>query len=208
MASQRSPEANGGVLLLRTLRFGGGEDVDRLGAAWSHPPGQLNSLVALERCGTWLLRRLGEIGVEQHVEQRFREWLVAEARAGAARNMLIESRAMTLAHWLTQRGVPFVFLKGMARRLAAERYPAMSARVTTDVDLLLKPRDAERVWTLLREEGEYRLAVDPRVVPEGHYHLPPLAQADGVAVELHTATAREVAPAEAWSRATDCGMLV
>jgi hypothetical protein len=194
---------DGGVLLLRTLRFGGGEHSGTLREAWGRAPLEhLPALVRLERCGTWLLRRLTELKLERELDPAFTTWLVALVRAGAARNMLIESRAMDLGRWLTARGVPFVFLKGMARRLAAGLYPGIDARVTTDVDVLVREPDAEPVWSALQENG-YRFSSEPEVIPAGHHHLIPLTHEDGVSVEVHTSTMPGVAPEEEWRRSTD-----
>ena len=64
MAPDRKGPA-GGDLLLRTLRFGRSEDPVELREAWGRASlDRLPALVLLERCATWLLRRLAELGVE------------------------------------------------------------------------------------------------------------------------------------------------
>jgi hypothetical protein len=205
-ADRRGP-TGGGALLLRTLRFGPAEDPAELRAAWGCAAlDYLPALVQLERCATWLLRRLTELGAESVVDPPFMIWLVARVRAGAARNMLVESRALDLARWLTARDIPFVFLKGMARRLVAGRYPMVDARVTTDVDVLLQGAEAEPVWRALQEDG-YRFATTPEAIPAGHFHLVPLTHRDGVSIELHTSTAPAVAASEAWRRNTELATL-
>lgn len=60
----------------------------------------LRELVRLERCGTWLSRRLRDLGLESAVPPPFGEWLARQARAGAARTLLIHARAMEVARWL------------------------------------------------------------------------------------------------------------
>jgi len=191
-----------GLLLLHTLRLDREVDLDGLRSSWSCVSvDQLPALVQMERCGTWLLRRLREIGADQVIKPEFMTWLVEQSRAGAARNLLVDARAMELGRWLSGKGVPFVFIKGIARRLLAERHPYLDARVTSDVDVLLKAEDAEPVWKALQDEG-YRFATDPELTPTGHYHLIPLVQRDAVSVELHTSTSRRVLPEEEWRRST------
>jgi hypothetical protein len=195
--------AEGGALLLQTLRFAGGPATAGLREAWRGARLEdLQALVQSERCGTWLLRRLTELSLDRELDPALMTWLVAQVRAGAARNMLIESRALDLGRWLTARGVPFVFLKGTARRLAAGLYPGIEARVTTDVDVLIRASDAQSVWTALQEDG-YRPASVPEATPGGHHHLIPLSHVDGVAVELHTSTMPGAAAEMEWRRSTD-----
>lgn len=208
MAAEPSASQDPALLLLRTLRLGDGEAPERLRAAWARATARhLPALVRMERCAIWLLRRLREIGAEAVADPGLVTWLVDQSRAGTARNLLVDARAMELGRWLSARGVPFVFLKGIARRLLADRYPSLDARVTTDVDLLLREEDAGPVWQALRDDG-YREATDPKLTPAGHYHLVPLAARDGISVELHTSTSGAVAPAEAWRRSTEGGSVI
>jgi Uncharacterised nucleotidyltransferase len=207
MARERPAESSGGMLLLRTLRFRSTEPPEVLRRAWATAPThRLQMLIHLERCHTWLLRRLHELEAGEQIGP-FVTWLSSQARAGAARDLLIEARALELAHWLSRRGVPFVFLKGVARRLMAESYPGITLRATTDVDVLVRETDASGIWEALRAEG-YHTATAPEKTPTGHYHLVPLAHRDGVAVELHISTGPGLAPAEAWHRATGEGARV
>jgi hypothetical protein len=207
MAGEPRFPADGGTLLLRTLRLRSTEPAEALRAAWATAPtAALRILIRLERCHTWLLRRLHELAAGEQVGP-FVSWLSGEARGYAARDLLIEARALELAHWLDRRGVPFVFLKGVARRLMAESLPGISLRATTDVDLLVREADARSTWDALSEAG-YRPATAPELTPVGHYHLVPLSQRDGVAVELHTSTSSALAPVEAWRRATRAPVLV
>src|SRR5207248_1651188 len=65
---------------------------------------------------------------------------------------------------------------------------------------------AREAWDLLSRAGYERTPPNGR--GEGHFHLPPLWDAQRVAVELHTSTSEAVAPAEAWRRATTGGRAV
>jgi hypothetical protein len=203
VTSNRHEAVEGGPLLLQTLRFAGARETAGLRDAWRRVRlRDLQALIQSERCGTWLLRRLTELGLDRELDPPLLTWLMAQVRAGAARNMLIESRALDLGRWLTARGVPFVFLKGTARRLAAGLYPGIDARVTTDVDVLIQASDARSVWTALQEDG-YQPASAPDATPEGHHHLVPLTHVDGVAVELHTSTTPGAAAEVEWHRSND-----
>lgn len=83
--------------------------------------------------------------------------------------------------------VPVMLLKGAA--LGASVYPTPRDRPMLDVDLLIRPADAERAQRVVLESG-WRERGDPVVVKllEGHHHLPPFldVQNTGVRLEVHT----------------------
>jgi hypothetical protein len=114
-----------------------------------------------------------------------------------------------------------VLLKSAALRRLTARLPYADARTSADVDLLVSPADGDhalgvlraRGWSLLdasdiRQTGEVAepvpgergtqrasLAAQPKL------HLPSVADASGVAIELHLSTGPSVRPMEAWRRA-------
>src|SRR5207253_6383109 len=96
--------------------------------------------------------------------------------------------------------------KGAARRRSSDLFPYADARATHDVDVLVPAARAREAWDLLCRAGYERTPPNGR--GEGHFHLPPLWDAQRVAVELHTSTSEAVAPAEAWRRATTGGRAV
>jgi len=189
-------------VLLDTLRLGREPDPAEVRAAWSRLDTRgLSSLVRQEGCALWLYRRLKNAGAESTLPQAFGTWLAKQARELTARNILVDVEVARLAQWLSRHRYPHVWLKGAARRMGAERYPFADARATHDVDLLLPPDRARKVWDELQRTG-YQSAGALDRTPENHFHLPPLLGADRVAVELHQATSRHESPGEAWRRAT------
>lgn len=117
-----------------------------------------------------------------------------------ARNLLVDEQVAKLVRLLGAAGIPHLLLKGAARRAAAALYPFAEARATSDVDLLVPAAQAWAAWDRLRASG-YELAVRPRAIHPGHFHLPPLWDRSRVAVELHTSTSATVPPEVAWRRA-------
>lgn len=165
----------------------------------------LAQLVAIEGCTIWLYRRLRQLGVLDKIQTAFGKWMAATARAVTAQNMVIDAEAQSLARTFHELGTPFVFMKGVARRLTVDRYPLADARATGDVDVLVPAERAREVWHALRLMGYERTTPwIPR--RPAHHHLPALWNEQQVGVELHTTNAPNVPAAEAWRRHYEAGM--
>lgn len=191
---------NSARLLLDTLRFHGGPPPERLVEAWQRAEGVgLRRLVAFEGCSIWLYRRLRQLAVLDRVDPELADWVSAKAHEEMARNLLIDAEAQALGEIFRDLDAPAVFLKGVARRLTADRYPLADARVTNDVDVLVQADRAREVWRALYRLGYERTSPTGPARPQ-HHHLPALWSWRRVAVEVHTTNARDVAPAEAWRR--------
>jgi hypothetical protein len=187
-------------LLLDTLRFHAGAAPEALAAEWATVENEgLDHLVVFESCGSWLYRRLRQIGAVPGLDPDFRDWLAELTREETARNLIVDAEARAIAVMLAELGVPGVFLKGIARRVGVERYPLADALLTNDVDVLLPAARARAVWYELRRRGYQRTKPRKPRRPE-HHHLPALMSDRLVGVEVHTTTDQRVAPAEAWSR--------
>jgi len=78
----------------------------------------------------------------------------------------------------------------------ADRYPFADARLTRDVDVLVRAADIDRAWNGLRARGYTQLT---DAVP---HHAPGLVGPRRVGVELHTSMAHALAADLAWERAT------
>jgi hypothetical protein len=193
-------------LLLDTLRFHRAPPPEQLAAAWAEADVRgLERLVTLEGCAIWLYCRLRQLSALETLDQEFAMWVAAQAREATARNLLIEAEAQSLARLLHELGTPFVFMKGVARRLTVDRYPLADARATSDVDVLVPVARAWEVWHALRQMGYERTTPWMRPRPE-HHHLPALWNERQVGVELHTTNAPDVPAAEAWRRHYESGM--
>jgi putative nucleotidyltransferase-like protein len=193
-------------LLFDTLRFHGGPPPDALAAAWVQADGRgLPALIAFEGCASWLYRRLRRLGVLEQIDRRLADWLTSVMREETARNLLIDAETDALAGVLQRIEIPAVFTKGVARRLAAERYPLADARSTNDVDLLVPAGRAWDVWHELRRLGYERTKLTKPPRPE-HHHLPALYCDRRVGVEIHTTHAQGISPDESWRRLFEYGM--
>ena len=195
-----------GELLVETLALSRAErtggDPTQLAANWATiAPRGLERLVTFEGCALWLWRRLRELGAAAAPPAAFRDWLAREARGRAARNLLVDAQTDAVVGRLGAAGLPHVLLKGAARRFSSDLFPYAGARATHDVDVLVPAARAREAWELLRRAGYEPTARDGDTHRE-HFHLPPLWDAQRVAVELHTSTSRAVPPDEAWRRAT------
>jgi len=187
-------------VLLETLRLRSQWDATRLREAWLRIPiNGLRELVSYEQVTIWLYCRIRELGVGDELPPSFWTWLIRRARVESANGLLVEAEAMRIAELLHSGGVPAIFLKGIARRLLADKFPYIDARSTVDVDVMLPADQATSVWEDLKKSG-YNFAADPTLTPVDLWHLIPLAGANKVAVELHTSTSREVRPPDAWRR--------
>jgi Uncharacterised nucleotidyltransferase len=190
---------NAARLTLETLRLNGGVDVERQRSCWTSADTRpLAKLVEVEGCELWLWRKLSELGVGRSGSSPFLDWLDRRARATVAHNLLVDAQADRVAQLLCAHGVPFVLIKGTARRALVKEMPFADARVVSDVDVLVPSAYAYDAWEHLRAAGYQRIRPVRDPAP---FHLPPVFDRDRVLVELHTSTSRTVAPDEAWHRA-------
>ena len=194
-------------VLLQTLRVRGELDAGELRRRWAAVSvAGLAELVEYEGCALWLYRRLKELRLLDAAPLDFVNWLVAGARYLAAHNLRVYAQCDVIVKLLNSYGVPHVLLKGAARRQAADVYPYADARATGDVDVLLPQDLARPTWERLRAAGFEVANAAPWY--DSHFHLPPLWNDWGVKVELHTSTALELLPAEAWRRMSDAARVI
>lgn len=187
-------------LLLDTLRFHGAPPPERLAEGWVEADVRgLPDLIAFEGCAIWLYRRLRQLGIMGAVDRDLAEWLTSQTSEETARNLLIDAEVQAVTAVLQRLELPAVFMKGVARRLAADRYPLADARSTSDVDLIVPADRAWELWQELRRLGYERTKLTKPPRPE-HHHLPALWSERRVGVEIHTTHAQGMAPEESWRR--------
>jgi hypothetical protein len=149
------------------------------------------------------LRRLGATTVPKPVLERVgRMGLVTEFQLASLHDRLGKLLAV-----LAQHEIEALLLKGAG--LAYSAYSSLEERPMGDIDLLVRPDDAERAWTLAVENGWMRrkdVALERSY--EDHQHLSPLEDADGmqIGLEIHIALFTQQAPfalpaSELWQRA-------
>lgn len=180
-------------VLFRTLQLESAPDEPA--RQWSGvAPDGLAALLAWEQAESWTLRRLTETGSAASAPAALVDHLKSRVRQEAARNLLVDAEKARVVDRLASARLPFVLMKGSARRALHGRFPCIDARYTTDVDVLLPEDAAATAWTAMSADG-YR-----PVSEERPHHLAPLIGAGRVAVELHTSTSHTLDPAEAWRR--------
>jgi hypothetical protein len=194
-------------LILDTLRLRDPDGPPDLTERWSraapgHAWAAIAALASYEQAAVWLLRRLGDRGVLAVAPAPLVSELRRLANRDAAIGMRVDAQTEVLLERLGTWGVPFVLLKGAARRGAAALYPFADARALLDTDLLMPAAEAQGVFERLRREG-YEYAAPPEATPVSHYHLRPLSRGGGPTIEVHTSTSQLVPAAEAWRRAND-----
>ena len=187
-------------LLLTTLRLRGDCDVAGLRRRWADlDPAGLAALAEYEGSVLWLHRRLRELGLVDVVPATLAEWLSTRARRLAARNLLVDAQRDDLVAILNDLRVPHVLIKGVARRLVADRYPYADARATSDVDVLVPEQLALSSWEQLLKAG-FTATSGRTASYDGHFHLPPLINGRAVNIEIHTSTSNCLPAAIAWRR--------
>lgn len=155
---------------------------------------ELLDLARRHQVSVLLHRRLQQRNWYSRVPDTARAMLLAAARRGAARSLLLHAGLRHINHALTAAAVPFLVLKGA--HLAHAIYESPELREMIDLDILV-PRDAVRRAVDALESAGYR-ASTPYVLDsqvDQHHHLTPLIR-NSVAVEVHW----ELFPARGSSR--------
>ncbi len=206
-------------LLLDTLRLGSERDPS-LAARWARvDDGALVTLAKYEGAEIWLARRLRANDITLSAASA--DALDAAATRARARTLRADAALGAVLEAFRATQVECILLKSAALRRLTARMPFADARTSADVDLLVPEADGDhalgvlraRGWSLLdvdevkgREEAEPPLpgerdTVRAMLANAPKHHLPAVADASGVAIELHVSTGPSVRPMESWRRA-------
>jgi hypothetical protein len=146
---------------------------------------ELCVLAEHEKATSILLRHLARIGPDSRNSgyQQLRQ----RAMISAVQMLRLEQLLHQAIGILAQAQIDTMLLKGAG--LAYTAYSSFSDRPMGDLDLLVRPRDAERAWSLLQTHGwsatEVRSESDGLA---GHHHLPRLFHEGGASrLEIHDA---------------------
>ncbi len=178
-----SPEAR--LLLLALDR---GEDKSRLKSQADDPSLDWNRLVMLaqrEKATAQVWKTLAPVASTVPEERQRQLGMLTAVNEFRMRHH--QARLLEVVKLLDGIGIPVVLLKGAG--LAASTYGSFVERPMYDLDLLIRPEDAQRGWDALREAGwTHNEEECPAEFYKGHYHLPPVddPSGTGLAVELHT----------------------
>jgi len=150
---------------------------------------ELNALIRYERAASVLLRQLDRIGSGNQGGQELRQL----ATMSVMQMLRLEQLLHQTIDIFTQHGIQTLLLKGAG--LAYTAYPSFADRPMGDIDLLVRPGDARRAWSLLQKHG-WSLAEGVEAERfTGHHHLPPLFQEGRTfRLEIHDALLPEEHP--------------
>ncbi len=189
-------------LLLETLRLRERVSSEQLQQRWATADlSGLMELLTHEGADIWFSRRVQQLAVS--MPEPFRSALRTSVRGTVHRNMRIDAQTLAVTAMLTDAGVPWLLIKGQARRAAEDRYPMANARPIADVDLLVSNAHIDAAWQMLCARGFKRIYEEGEVDWVVHHHLPAVMDDSNVSVELHRTFNDSIAPDEAWRRATD-----
>jgi hypothetical protein len=134
------------------------------------------------------LAELVDRAPEGSVPPAARAQLAALVRAMQFRMLRLQQLLIAALDTLAEQGIDVVLLKGAG--VVATVYGSFTARPMYDLDLLVRPEQAEAAWNALRAAGwRYDAARYPQSFYETHRHFPPLddPEGTGLVLELHTA---------------------
>lgn len=142
-------------------------------------------LAQRERATAILWQRLLQTAVAQVPRDLAAQWqklaMVSEFHMAQLERLLRDALDL-----LARKGIDVLLLKGSA--LAYTAYGSFAERPMGDLDLLVRPEQAEEAWTLLQGRGwTWPSAQWPRARYATHQHLPPLASSRGgdAILEVH-----------------------
>jgi hypothetical protein len=175
-----SPEAQ--LLLLTAARSPSDSSLRQTvsgGIDWE----KLCALVQYEKGASVLLRQLGRVGADAG-GSGYRE-LRQLATISVMQMLQLEQLLHQTVDILADQKIEVALLKGAG--LGYTAYSSFADRPMGDLDLLVRPRDATRAWSLLRKHGwvpdEAEVGAQRYV---GHQHLPRLFRESGTfRLEIH-----------------------
>ncbi|MGB9176211.1 MAG: nucleotidyltransferase family protein [Methanoregula sp.] len=103
--------------------------------------------------------------------------------SGKARTILTGRQCSTIISALQEAGIPVLLIKGPA--LARTLYSDPSLRQSSDIDLLVKPRDFERCEEVMADLGYTTTARTFRISRHAFHHQAFLPHGPGVLTEIH-----------------------
>jgi hypothetical protein len=150
---------------------------------------ELIALTRYERAASVLLRHLDRVGGGNQGGQELRQL----ATMSVMQMLRLEQLLHQTIDILAQHGIEALLLKGAG--LAYTAYPSFADRPMGDLDLLVRPEDARRAWSVLQTHGWLLPDGSATARFSGHHHLPALYQeARTFRMEIHDALLPEEHP--------------
>jgi len=152
-------------------------------------------------------------GLVDLLPDELKKYLQHLYEANWERNLFFEDALLELDKKFNAHNIPFILLKGGAA-LCDNLYNDSGARLLQDLDILIKPCNAEDAWQILAKSGYEEIPnqgrnFDGLPTDTRHHHLNSLRKSDTpVVIELHYksgyAQAEELVPTlEAWENTTE-----
>ena len=145
--------------------------------AFRAPLATWRRVLGLEGCAVQLDHALVASEIAAEVPEPLRAALREQTSAALRSGLVVQRQVATLARLAEEHGIVLLVLKGAARLLIGE--PA-GRRSLSDIDILVRPRDATRFHTLLQQELGYTTAD-----AGAPHHLPGLTMRGHLGVEIH-----------------------
>ena len=178
MTMSLSPEAE---LLLLTAAVSPSDSALRnavsVGINWQN----LCALAHSEKATSVLLRQLGRAGVDT-ANPGYQE-LRQLATVSAMQMLQLEQLLHQTLDILAQQEIEALLLKGAG--LAYTAYSSFADRPMGDIDLLVRPQHAERVWSLLQQRGWTPPDGDSSRYADHHHHPPLFRDSGRFRLEIH-----------------------
>ncbi|MGH7720069.1 MAG: nucleotidyltransferase family protein [Gemmatimonadaceae bacterium] len=143
------------------------------------------TVLVVERCGAPAHAALAEREWYGEIPADARTLLREAGELALRQSISLPPQLDEIAELAAQHGIEVMALKGAARLIRGE---LAGVRTVTDIDLLARDPDCDRLHHLLRDRLGYH-PVDEWAVRE-HHHLRPLTRAGSLAVEIHTRPTR------------------
>jgi hypothetical protein len=150
------------------------------------PPGDWKNLLSLMR-SHWIIPLVAATVAAWPEEFRPPPEVLSDLRqarlSGIARTLLISSQCSTIIAALQESGIPVLLIKGPA--LARTVYADPSLRQSSDIDLLVKPRDFEQCEKVMADLGYSCTAPTFQLSRYAFHHQSFLPAGPGVLTEVH-----------------------
>ena len=144
-------------------------------------------LIKDHRLGPLLYWRLSRERPNLQIPEEIAVWIKHSYRQSTLRHLALQRELIRLQRMLSASSFPFIALKGAF--LAFHSYPNPGLRPLRDIDILVRPQDAMKVFQLLVDAGyqQHLVSASAESIQGIRKHLPPLSSPDlKISIEIHT----------------------
>ncbi|HEX9024369.1 MAG TPA: nucleotidyltransferase family protein, partial [Geobacteraceae bacterium] len=192
-------------LLTDCLKKNGPVEAERLSALTQEQSRAFLALAADQRISPLLWHRLKEKGVDGALRSEVAEQLRESFLRNTMRNLRLYGELHLLLSTLNAEGISLLLLKGIY--LAEAVYGIAGLREMSDIDVLARPADLERIVEVLAGMGYAPLQpIHEGITDTARHHLPPMVKKGHASFEIHWDLTPpneryRIDPGELWKRA-------